>query len=354
MFSLFKPHLSDQDRLFLTRNLALLIRSGIPLTEALNVLPQQSPNPALVKIVKAVSQEVQAGLSLSDGLKKFPAEFNGFFISLVAAGELAGKLEQNLSFLSDELAKGYSLRQKVNGAMMYPGLVLGAVVIMSTYVSFFVLPKLVDFFSVFDFPLPLATRILLSFAGLMKDYGLLIGLAAILLSVGVMALIRLPKVVPLWHGLLLRIPVFGKLLQYQELAEFSRGLSVLLESGLPITKSLHVVARSLNNYHYQTTVKKIVEGVERGNHLGQLLDEAPNILFPPLVVKMVNVGEKTGKLDEVLKETGLFFESEVDAITKNLSTLLEPMMLLGIGLLVAFVAMAIIAPIYELTGSFHA
>jgi len=270
---------------------------------------------------------------------------------MIEVGEEAGTLDDNLVFLSEQLTKDLALKKKIQGAMLYPGLVLFATLIMSGFLSFFVLPSLVDFFTNLNIPLPLPTRILLAFAQLMKDWGVVILLSLLGLLAFLRFLITLPGIKPLWHAFLLKIPLVGTLLMYGQLTRFGRNLGILLKSGVPINKSLKVTTQTLSSITFQTIILDITQKLEAGKSIGDILSQKNNSLFPPLVTKMIAVGEKTGKLDETLTYLANYYEEEIDTVSKSFSTILEPFLLLGIGLLVGFVAIAIISPIYELTGS---
>jgi type II secretory pathway component PulF len=213
------------------------------------------------------------------------------------------------------------------------------------------LPKLVDLFKSLDVNLPLSTKFLLFIAEVMKNYGPIIFAALIILSVLLKIFISLPKVKPHWHKLILSLPVIGVFLQNVEMANFSRNFGIMLKSGLPISTALESQHKSTTNLIFKGYIGKIIKGVDKGQSMEEVLQQARFKFFPAIAVKMIGVGEKTGKLDESLIYLGDFFEDEVDNTAKNFSTILEPVILIGVGLLVAFVALAIISPIYELTGS---
>jgi len=234
---------------------------------------------------------------------------------------------------------------------MYPGLVLSATVVMGGFISFFILPKLVDFFSSFQVTLPLSTQILLGIANIMKLYGVFILGGIIAAFFACVALLQIPQIKFLWHTISLKIPVFGELLLYQELARFSRNFGILLKSGIPSPRGLEITAHTLSNVRFQHDVRIIAQKLSGGNSIGATMKKENFQEFPGIVVKMIAVGEKTGKLEDVLLYLGDYYEDEIEGISKNLSTMLEPILLVGIGLAVGFVALSIISPIYELTGS---
>jgi len=328
-----------------------MIKAGIPIGESLDTLAEQSKDGAMRSILNSVYEKVKNGDSLANALGQYPKTFDEFYVSLVQVGEESGTLEESLTFLAKQLAKDYALKQKIQGAMMYPGLVLFATSVMGGFIALFVLPQLVSFFDAFAFELPLATRILLGIASLMESYGILI-IGGIISSFFLFNfMVQLPAFKPAWHKLILRIPLIGPMLQYGQLARFARNFGVLIQAGLPINRSLEVTAITLNNVQFKEHVKEMANILQKGTNINDILEDKKYPEFPSLVTKMIGVGEKTGKIDETLIYLGDFYEEEIDGLSKNLTTVLEPIMLLTIGLIVAFVAFAIISPIYELTGS---
>lgn len=339
------------DKLLFTKHLTTMIKAGIPIAEALKTLVDQTKSASFKKVLSAVLADVENGQSLAKSLGKHPKVFDQFYISLIEVGEESGTLEENLDFLAKQLAKDYNLRKKIQGAMLYPGLVFTATFIMGGFIALFILPKLVDFFSAFEIELPLATRILLFFANMMKNYGTFLFFGFLVLLSLSYLVIHLPKVKPKWHSLILKFPIFGDLLAYSQLARFSRNLGTLLKSGVPVTKSLEVTVNTLSNLKFKSDLGEVALSLSKGKNIGDALEKNKFSEFPPLVSKMISVGEKTGKIEETLLYLGDFYEDEIDNISKNLTTILEPVLLITIGLVVGFVALAIISPIYELTGS---
>ncbi len=338
------------DKVLFTKHLAVMIRSGIPLSEGLEALTTQARSTAFKGVLQEVTKDIINGQQLAKAISKHPNAFSEFYVGLIKVGEESGTLEENLGFLAEQMAKDYSLRKKIQGAMLYPGLVLSSAVIMGGFIGLFILPKLIDFFAAFEVELPLTTRILLWLAHLMKNYGLLLVLAFLIFTFISYFLLRTSYLKYCWHRLILKAPVFGELLSYAQLARFARNLGILLKTGVPIIKSLEITANTLSNMAFRKQLILAKEQVEKGKQLGRALEKTGS-LFPPIVCKMITVGEKTGKLDEVLIYLGDFYDEEIDSISKNLSTVLEPILLVIIGLIVGFVALAVISPIYELTGS---
>lgn len=339
------------EKLLFTKHLATMVKAGIPIDEALATLVDHTKSIRFREVLVSVLKDVENGQSLAKSFLRYPKIFDHFYVSLIGVGEESGTLEENLDFLAKQLAKDLALRKKVQGAMLYPGVVFAAATIMGGFISLFILPKLVDFFEAFEIELPLTTRILLFVANTMKDYGVLIFSGFFLGLLLIYGVLHLPQVKPWWHRVMLKLPLFGGLLAYAQLARFSRNLGILLTSGVPVQKSLEVTAETLSNLKFKTDLLAVTSELTRGKDIGDALDVAKYREYPLLVSKMISVGEKTGKLDETLVYLGDFYEDEIDNISKNLTTVLEPILLLSIGLVVGFLALAIISPIYELTGT---
>lgn len=342
---------SFQDKLLLTKHLSVMLKSGIPLAEALFTLIEQAKAPQLRRVLQHVLADIENGQSLSHAFERHPKVFSQLYVNLVAIGEESGTLEQNIDFLATQLTKEYNLRKKISGALLYPAVVLSAMVIMGSVIALFILPKLVDFFDAFEVELPATTRLLVFVAQLMKEQGVWIIAGALALLIAVVFFVRIRVVQPLWHRFILRIPVLGTFLLYGELAHFSRNFGSLLKSGVPIHHSIEVTAQTLHNTVFRADLERIAQELNRGKNISTAMVENHFFEFPPLVSRMIGVGEKTGKLEDTLLYLGDFYEEEIDSWTKNFTTILEPVLLIVIGIAVAFIALAIISPIYQLTGS---
>jgi type IV pilus assembly protein PilC len=331
--------------------MAVMVKSGIPISEVLSTLLEQTKSPAMKTVIKKLSDDVENGQSLSKTFAKHPETFSKFYISLIQISEESGSLDENLEMMANELAEIYSLKKKIQGAMLYPGLVLLVATVMGGFISLFILPQLVDFFSAFDIELPVATKILLFFANLMKNSGVAIISGLI---VGFFLIARITKTAPIkphWDALVLKLPLLGGFLNSSQLAQFSKNLGILIKSGVPITESIEITAETMSNLKFRNDLLKIGSQITKGKGMAEAMEKGKYSEFPTLVSRMIGVGEKTGKLDESLLYLSEFYEEEVDEFSKNLTTTLEPVLLIVIGLLVGFLALAIITPIYELSGS---
>lgn len=341
---------SQLDVLFFTKHLSVMLKSGIPIAEAISTLKDQTKNVTFKEVLGKVQADIENGQTFESALSKHKDVFSSLYVSLVGIGEKSGKLEDNLEYLSEQLKKSYDFNQKIQGATLYPKLILAATVIMGMFISLFVLPQLVDMFTSLDVTLPLSTKILLFVANLMKNYGVYIAIGVVATGVLIAFLLQTSYVKPKYHRLLLILPFIGTLNQNLEMAGFCRNMGVMLKSGLTITEALKAQLDATDNLVYKGYLESILKAMEKGKKISNELDNKKYPFIPAIVTKMIGVGEDTGKLEDVFIYMGDFFEEDVDDTTKNLSNVMEPALLLAIGVVVAFVSLAIITPIYQLTG----
>jgi len=339
------------DKLFFTKHLAMMLKSGVTVTESIETIGDQSKSNKFRSILIDVSNSIRNGQTLAKALSIHPKVFDAFYISLVEVGEASGTLDRSLAYLATHLANEYAIRKKIQGALLYPMIVLTSVFVVGTGLSIFVLPNLVELFNSLDTELPITTKILLYFANITKEYGIFLIIDFLIFIIAFRILIALPGIKPIWHRVLLSLPIFGELLQNGILTTICRNLGMMLKSGLTITKALIIQYQGTENLVFKDYMKRLEIAVDKGKDLHYELNLGNYSKFSPVAIKMIGVGEKTGKLDETFIYLGDFFEGEVDNLAKNLSVVLEPIILIVIGVIVGFVALAIITPIYDLTGS---
>jgi type II secretory pathway component PulF len=346
-------HVSDQDRILLAKHLAVMSKSGISLSESIDTLIQQTKPGVFKRMLQSILRDLENGQSLSKSLAKHPKAFDPFYTNLIEIGEESGNLSKNLEYLASQLEKAREFRSKVKSATLYPAIVLILAVVVGVGVSLFALPKLIDIFSAFEVQLPLNTRILIFMATVMRDYGLLIFGFLLALLLVIRILIQLPRIRLLWHKLLLSMPLIGPILRNTQLTLMCRNLGIMIQGGIPITTALDIQRMNTDNLVYRKYITGIRDAVNNGKTISSSFFSKAYKDIPPIVGKMVDVGEKSGKLDTTFAYLSDYFEGEVDEATKNISVVLEPVLLFVITAIVAFVALAIISPIYELTGSIH-
>jgi len=344
----FIRRVSHLDKLLFVRHLAMMIRAGLPLREGVVEIKDQTRARGFRKILDDVVKRLDNGESLSGSLSKHPKAFDELFINLVEAGEASGTLEKNLNYLAIQLEKRYDLRIKVKGAMFYPIIIIASTLGLVGILSVFVLPKLLPLFRSFNIDLPLPTKILLWGIETMQTYGIYIFGGIVVLVLFLVFISRFRSVKKINHRIILKIPVIGKLSRNINLAYFSRTLGILIRSGIPIVEAFDITSRTLSNVVYQEQLKKAVSRVERGEQVASYFKDQPK-LFPSILCRMISIGERTGKLDESLLYLADFYEKEIDNTTKNISSTIEPILLVVIGFVIGFIAISIIMPIYEIT-----
>lgn len=344
----FIIQISLLDKVLFAKNLALMIKAGLPLREGVATIQEQSKNKTFKKVLDDVLKSIDNGQSLAVSLAHHPSVFDSLYVNMIKVGEESGTLEENLGYLALQLEKSYQLRAKVKAAMVYPSIILTSVIVLGTALTLFVLPQIVPIFKALDVPLPLVTRILIRFTEIVQDYGLFILFGIIALVVILIFLLRVQPIKFLFHKFILKLPIIGSISRNVNVAHFSQALGVLLKSGIPVVSALDITQNSLGNLVYQKELKGIAAEVKKGKTISSYLKKK-EATFPLMVSRMVGVGEKTGNLEETLLYISNFYEAEVDRSTKTLSTILEPILLLIIGLTVGLIAVAIISPIYEIT-----
>lgn len=342
-----------QDRINFARHLSLVIKAGLPIFEGLKIIQTQTESSILKKVVGVLMDDVNSGKFLADGLQKFDYLFGSFFVNIVRVGEASGTLSKNLLYLADELRREKELQTKVRSAMVYPLVILVATIGVAGFLTFYVFPKLVPVFGSLNVELPVTTRILLSSLTFMREYGFVALLGSLIFIVIFRFVIK--KVTPIRYLInqsFVYIPVVSDLTVSINAVNFSRVLSLLLKSGVKIVEALQITKNTFNNLVYQRIMEQAAEEMKKGGQLGAFLVPRKRY-FPPLVSGMVRIGESTGNLEDNLEYLAQYYDEEVDTKLHSLTSLVEPLMLLVMGLLVGFVALSIITPIYSISQGIH-
>lgn len=335
------------ERVLFARYFALMLRAGLDVKQSLQALGEQTRSKSLRQAIEAIGQGIDRGTTLAEGMRGFPLAFPAIFVSFVRVGETTGRLQESLAVLSEQLQKEYELRRAVRGALMYPTVILLALIAVGFAMLVFVVPKLADVFEGFNVELPLSTRILIGIGSIFEQYWYLVLIGLVGLVAGAWALLRVASIKnSLMHGLLY-MPVIGPIMQQVNLARFTRNLSSLLKSGVSFVEGLDILGVNTPHASYARVFMGAKEHVKQGKLLSDFLVDFRR-LFPPLVVNVIKVGEETGALDEVLQEIALFYEGEVDQTMRNLTSIMEPVLMVLIGLAVGALAVSVISPIYNL------
>ncbi len=336
------------EKILFARHLAMMIKAGMTEVESLLVIRNQIKSRVFGRILDQVIAAVQNGQFLAEALSPFERAFGILFISLIRLGEVSGTLGTNLNYLADELQKSKRLRSKVKSAMIYPVIILVAATGLIVLMAFFVMPRIIPIFTNAKIPLPLPTKILLVTMSFFNTQYPYIILGVLLLAVFWVFALRIPRLRYGAHYSLLYIPIVRNIVIGYNVSTIARTSGLLLQSGLRIVEVMNLTAGVLGNDVYKKALLDMADDLRKGGTLHHYLEAHPK-LFPDTVSRMIEVGEKTGSLNSNLLYLGEFYEGEVDESVKNLSGAMEPILILFMGILVGFVALAIISPIYSIT-----
>jgi type IV pilus assembly protein PilC len=338
----------QSQKIFFVQHLRVMIRSGISLTSALDTLASQSDNKTFKAVLTGVYYDIQKGKSLSDSLAKYPRIFDELFINMIKAGEATGKLEEVLERLYIQMKKNYDLRSKIKGAFIYPVIVIVAMVFIGIGMMVFVIPRITPVFAEVGATMPLATRILINLSNFIINNGIILTIILIIIIILIIRFLKTKKGKYYFDLILLKLPIISPIIKKINLAIFARTMSSLLKTDIPIVQNFKITANVLDNELYRDALLQASERVKKGLAIKEIIKKFPE-LFPPVVTQMVAVGEETGSLDVVLDELANFYEDEVFQIMNNLPSIIEPVIIIILGLGVTWIAIAVIMPMYSLS-----
>jgi len=333
-----------------TTQFASLLRSGIILTEALTTLAQQTDNPYFKEVIRDVRINIDAGESLSEALSKYPKVFPPIYINLVRTGEITGNLDIMLERLAKYFDEQHELREKIKSSLAYPTIVIISAIAVVIFLLTFVVPVFQRIYGRTNVPLPLPTRILISISNFMKNYILIIFLFIILIFILIKILLTNPKIKRWWDENKLRIPKIGKIWKQIILVRFSSTFNTLISSGILITHSLEILQDVVGNLYFAEHLREINRGIMEGRSLSELMRAE---IFTPMLVRMIGVGERTGRVDAMLEEFSRFSQRELDNQTKRLTSIIEPMITLGLAGVVFFIALSMYLPMFNMVRLFR-
>lgn len=339
-----------KDIVVFSRQFSVMASANVTIVQALKILVEQTVNIKLKMIISEIAFEVDGGSRLSDALAKRPKVFSNFYISVIRSGETSGRIDEALGYLADEMEKDYDMVSKIRGAMIYPAFVLSSLGVVGILMMIFVIPKLTSILTESGTELPFATRILIGTSNFLSNFWWLFFIAVPVLIIGVRFIIKTKKGRRAIDSLILRLPIFGKLFQRIYLVRFTRSLNTLIVGGVTITEGLKITAEVVNNQVYKELINDTIKEVEDGNSISSIFVNSKEV--PTMVSQMMSIGEKTGKLDIVLDRISDFYTREISNIIANLMTLMEPIIMLIMGIAVGIMVAAVILPMYNLAGSF--
>ncbi len=344
-----KPRLSQKNQALFAKRLSILLKSGIPLLESLDLMKNQISSSEKI-IVESIIQDISNGKPLSHSMKR--QMFDDLTINLVKVGEITGNLEDNLQHLSNEIEKNINLKMKIIGALLYPSVVMLGAIGMTGFLTLYLFPKLTPVLKNLHVKLPLSTKILVFLSETLTKYWPMLIFILFFSLILILSLRKKPKVRLYAEISILKVPVIGSLIQNYYLSNICRTLGVLLKGSMRIIEAIEITTETTSSLLYKNQLSKLLTTTQNGGSLGNQFDKNI-VLFPPVLTGMIKVGEKTGTLPDSLIFLSKMYEQELDETTKKLSSLMEPAIMISLGVIVGFVAISIITPIYEVTQNIH-
>jgi type IV pilus assembly protein PilC len=335
------------DKVIFARNLSAMLDAGLPLSRALVVMERQTKQKKLKDITIELNNTVKQGKTLSEALGKFPDTFSDLFVSMVRAGEESGTLSKALKNIGNQMNSVYTLQKKVKGALMYPAVIILLMLIIGVLMLVFVVPTLTATFKDMDIELPWTTKLIIFISDFLKNHTILFLAGVGVVIASLIAAYRMKQTHHMIDYLVLRIPVIGTLVKETNAARTARTLSSLLAAGVEIVLSMEITERVVQNDFFRVVLLKAKDMIKKGDPIASVFEQNDN-LYPPLVGEMISIGEETGKLGEMLGNVAEFYESEVDQKTKDLSSIIEPFLMIFIGIAVGFFAIAMMMPTLSL------
>ncbi len=345
----FKAGVSDKDIVVFTRQFATMIDAGLPLIQCLDILAKQTENKTFALSINDIRQDVEAGSTYADALRKHPKIFNDLYVNMVAAGELGGILDTILNRLSKYIEKSIKLKRQIKSAMAYPSTIVAVAVVVIVVLLVWVIPIFAKMFTDFGGVLPAPTRMVIGASDFMQHNILVIIGVVALIIFGLNRYYKTPNGRRTVDRLALRLPIFGLLIRKIAVAKFTRTLGTLISSGVPILDGLDIVTKTAGNKVVEEALYATRQSISEGKTLAEPLEQTQ--VFPPMVVQMIAVGETTGALDAMLSKIADFYDEEVDSTVSTLTSLLEPMLMIFLGVVIGFIVVAMYLPIFKLAGT---
>ena len=350
-FSGYFGRVKRKDMVIFTRQLATLLEARLPLNAALKTLYEQTSQPTLKEVAYQVNEDIDAGLAFSQALERQGEVFSNFFVSMVRTAEVTGNLNEVISFLADYIEKEDILITKARSAMVYPAVVVGLFFAVAAILIIFVFPQLGPLFNQSGVVLPTTTKILIGGGELISHWWFVIVIAICILILVVFDYIQSEEGKALIDDMKVRFPIIKKIFLPVTIARFSNAGTMLLKGGVPLAQSIEIISQTLDNVLYREILREVADAVRQGIPLSEALSKHP-AYFPPLVSQMIVVGESTGQLDKIFTRISKFYDREADTVINNIVDLIQPIMMIGIGIMVALLFASILLPLFDLTMKF--
>jgi len=345
----FWEGISAKEFVIFSRQLAILIDSNVPLLQALRAIAVQTDNNSFSVKIQQIIADIEGGSSMSEALSKHPGAFSKFYVNMIKAGEVSGNLQKALNDLADNIEKNYDLSNKLKSAMYYPAFIFSAMIVVGFLMMAFVMPKLFGILKETDVVLPLQTRILIWLSDFFAAYWWAIGPAIIGVVIALVYYVKTEDGRREYDQLILKVPIFSKILKNIYIARFSENLTSLLRSGLTINVALMITSDVIGNEVYREAIREVVKEIKKGDKIGDAFERYG--IFPPIVIQMIKVGESTGRIDYTLSRITEFYTKEADTMVKNFSSLIEPIIMVILAIGVGILVSAILLPIYQVSTS---
>ena len=342
----FLNHISTAQKITFAKNLSAMIKAGLSLSRVLSVIERQSISPGFKSVVEGINIEIKKGKTLSDALRNYPNIFSNLFISMAKAGEESGSLAEALGNIALQMDKTYRLQKKVKGAMIYPAVIVSVMLAVGVLMFIFVVPGITDTFKELNTELPSSTKVIIFISDFLTGNFILAILLILAVIFSVYFSFKTTIGKRLWDRTVIKLPLVGDLVKEVNAARVTRTLSSLLLAGVPVAQSIQITKDMVNNYYYKMVLEEATKVVEKGETISSVFVKNAD-LYPTFVGEMMGVGEETGNMASMLLEVAIFYENDVEERTKDLSTIIEPVLMVIIGIAVGFFALSMITPIYS-------
>ncbi|MBN1621942.1 MAG: type II secretion system F family protein [Endomicrobiales bacterium] len=343
----FKPGVGSKELVLFSRQLSTLVSAGVPIVQGLSILVDQAETPVFKNVIMTIREDIEQGISITDAMRKHPVAFTELYVSMIKAGEVGGILDTILERLSAYLEAAEELKGKVKGAMVYPAVISLVAGAITVFLLVFIIPTFKEIFSQFGAELPLPTRVLLGISNFLRKFFLLVAAAPFAIFFGFKKIHKTEKGKVIIDDRLLKLPVFGLLLKKVAVAKFSRTLGTLIKSGVPILQALDTVAKTSGNKVIENAINTASVSIKEGERMADPLKKTG--VFPPMVIQMIAIGEETGNLDTMLNKIADFYDQEVDVAVKGLTSMIEPLIMVGMGIVVGSIVLAMFMPMFEMS-----
>ncbi|HOZ36705.1 MAG TPA: type II secretion system F family protein [bacterium] len=346
----FLNRVKTKDLVLFSRQLAVMTTATLPIVQSLRILIEQTDNQNFQSVISEIADDVEGGERLSNALDRHNKIFSPFFVAMVRSGETSGSIDRVLNYLADEQEKDYALVSKIKGAMIYPAFILAALGGVGVVMMVYVVPKITSILLETGGELPLATRVLIGTSNFLVTWWWALALFIISVVFALRYVLRQEGPRKFWDRLKLKLPIFGSLFQRIYIVRFARSMGTLVEGGVPITTSLNIVSDIVGNAYYKDIIDRTARDVQDGNPIASLFLKSKEI--PPMIAHMLSVGEKTGRISDVLNKMTDFYAREIEGLVANLISLIEPMIMVVMGVGVGIMVAAVMMPMYNMSSGF--